>query len=324
MAGDVIGLAAVFILCAAIYRHFGGQYRLCDYFKLWPMLPVFLFVAGVIRLYHGNILYPGSPLPPVEELRRMFFAVTLTYLLLFTSLTLTRSVGDYSRLVLLVSWFFSSFLLIPLREIVRSLLKRLGIGQIPVLIAGGGRTGAALANDLRKSAYYGFNPVGFLDDAPVRNRLGALDDAVDEGRKKRTRIIFCCLPFSVIQQHVRGYLQYFTHIMIVTDAKWFPISWAYPVNINGLPGMELNNHLLQPLPRILKRLFESGLAAAGIFCLWPLALLLALIVKCSSPGPVFYREKRLGLGGKHIDVWKFRTMYADAHRKLEKLLAENP
>lgn len=324
MASDAVGLAAVFLTSAAVYLHLGGKYELREYLNLWPILIVFWFVAGIIRLYHGHIFYPGAPLAPVEELRRMFCAVTLTYLILFAFLALTRRNTDYSRLVLLVSWFLSAGLLVPLRSLVRSLLKRFRLGQIPVLIAGYGRTGRQLAEEIGGSSYYGFALAGFLDDEPVPGRLGSLNEAVPIARERGITVLLCCLPLPLIQECLRDYMAYFTHVSIITNEKGFPISWAYPINVEGLPGIELTNQLRQPVPRFLKISVEVFLAGMGILFLWPLFLLLALMVRLSSSGPIFYRAKRLGLGGRNIEVFKFRTMYADADKRLEEMLAQNP
>ncbi len=323
MAGDLAGLALIFLGCAALYRQCGGYYLLRTYWNLWPMLPIYACTAGVIRLYHGNVFYPGAPLAPVEELRRMFFAVTLTYLLLFAFLAISRNT-NYSRLVLLASWMLSVGLLLPIRGVVRRLLKHFRAGQTPVLIAGSGRAGRQLAEELRRSSYFGFDPAGFLDDSPETERLGALNEAVRIGRERNITSLICCLPFDACQRHLRDYMHYFMHVSLLTDARGFPISWAYPVNFNGLPGMELNNQLRRPMPRLVKTLVEGTLAALGILFLWPLFLLLALAVKFSGPGPILYRAKRLGLNGKTIQVWKFRTMCADADQRLEEMLMTNP
>ena len=78
------------------------------------------------------------------------------------------------------------------------------------------------------------------------------------------------------------------------------------------------------MPRLLKFFLEVIMSASVIVVLFPVFLVLALLVKISSPGPVFYRSWRLGKDGKKIGVLKFRTMYADADARLEKLLASNP
>jgi undecaprenyl-phosphate galactose phosphotransferase len=90
-------------------------------------------------------------------------------------------------------------------------------------------------------------------------------------------------------------------------------------------------HLLQnPLPPIqvqrdpLKRLFDFVVSFLVLFLTFPLGLLIAIAIKTTSRGPVFYKSPRLGRGGRIIGVWKFRSMYIDADSLLPRLLAENP
>lgn len=73
-----------------------------------------------------------------------------------------------------------------------------------------------------------------------------------------------------------------------------------------------------------KRLFDILFSLTFLFCFSPLYLILILLVKLSSEGPVFYKSTRLGRGGRTIDCLKFRTMYKDADTRLEELLAANP
>ncbi len=62
----------------------------------------------------------------------------------------------------------------------------------------------------------------------------------------------------------------------------------------------------------MKRLFDFFVALAVLALIWPLLLLLALIVRCDSPGPVFYRQQRVGLNGKMFEIYKFRSMVSNA------------
>lgn len=70
----------------------------------------------------------------------------------------------------------------------------------------------------------------------------------------------------------------------------------------------------------LKRSFDIGFSAIFLLVFSPLFLLLALLVRCTSLGPIFYKSRRLGRGGKIIECWKFRTMYKDAESRLHHLL----
>lgn len=73
-----------------------------------------------------------------------------------------------------------------------------------------------------------------------------------------------------------------------------------------------------------KRLFDIFFSFCFILVFSPVYLILALLIRASSKGPVFYVGKRLGRGGKHITVYKFRTMFTDAEERLEELLSKDP
>ena len=102
--GDLIVLAGILLAVTVLYRLAGGDYSVIAYLRLWPVPLTYLLTAATIRLYHGNPFYPGLPLPPVEELRRSFFAVSLTFLLTFAYLAFTGRMYHYSRFVLVISW----------------------------------------------------------------------------------------------------------------------------------------------------------------------------------------------------------------------------
>ncbi len=73
----------------------------------------------------------------------------------------------------------------------------------------------------------------------------------------------------------------------------------------------------------VKRVLETVLAAAGLVVLSPLFLMVALLVKLTSRGPIFFAHHREGLGGREFRCWKFRTMVSNAHAMQRKLYAEN-
>lgn len=317
MLGDMLVFGAAAFGCARTIP--------LDPALLWPLFPCFLCCASLIRLYHGNVFNPGAPLPPVEEIRRSFFAVTLTWLLL--ALWLAGSGFPLRRCgtILGAAWLFCEILLVPVRTMLRRLMKKIDVGQTAVLIAGGRTGGRMLARNLEAGCYSGYRCAGFLDDSPyVKDRLGTLAEANRIGRKMKIDTLFTALPPEAVMKNLRQFSIQFKYIQLLLPSQIFPISWAYPVNIQGAPGIELQNQLLLPGPRALKACFEIFLAAASLLLLWPLLLILAILVKLTSPGPVLYRAKRIGLYGKPIEVWKFRTMHQDADRELDDLLNKNP
>jgi len=322
---DVLALSASWLGTACVYQAMGGEYSLSTYSAMWPFLLVFILLAAVMRLYHGSLIYPGMALDPVEEMRRRVYTVLMTYLLLFCYLTFFRNVERFSRVVIVVSMISDFFLIGLIRFFVRKMLKWMNIGQIPVLIAGAGKCGRKLEEEVRGDAHYGLRILGFVDDDPaVGNRLGALSDAPAIAARTGARFIICCLPPQAIMANIRDYMKHFPRILFMTDSIGIPVAWGTPVCLRELGGLEIRNQLLRPLPRFTKSILEFVLACVCIVLLLPAFLLLALLVKVSSKGPILYRADRLGKNGRHIRVWKFRTMYIGADEQLEQLLANDP
>ena len=135
MLADAFCLFATWALLVCGYKAAGfGEYDTLAYFRLWPVLAIFVGVNATCRLYHGNWMYPAMPLSPVEEFRRLFASSVFTHLLLMSVLGFTRHNADYSRFIIgaggvLVGVFAQSF-----RNLVRLALFKLHIGQIPVAL----------------------------------------------------------------------------------------------------------------------------------------------------------------------------------------------
>lgn len=329
---DVITLYGILALVLFVYKCFGGEYDLMILLDLW-LLPVAVVLCNIFsRLYCGSLLYPGAGCSAIEELKRLTLSILGGYILLFAYLSITRSSGNYTRLGLLVSMGVSVLLLPIIRYWVRSVMKHFQCGEIPVLIAGAGLTGCILGEELKKDKFFGFRIAGYLDDSPEKQNiplpggtvLGTLDSAQEIAHREGVDYLISTLPLPAVGKRLNDWLAVFQHVMVIPDNRVFPILWAHPVDIYGLGAIEVGNRLKRPIFRFGKILCETVIAVFAILFLLPFSLLLALLVKITSRGPVLYRAKRMGVNGTRIEVWKFRTMYADADRKLEQMLAENP
>lgn len=330
---DIVTAVGIVLFLLWFYRFIGiGRYQLTDYQPLLPFVGVLILCNVIYRCYHGNVFYPGAGLNKILEIQALFYSVGTTYMLLFAWLLFNRHAEIYSRVVMAFS-MCSTMVIMPMtRAVARRIMKYLKFGEINVVIAGAGQTGVAVARELSSNAYYGFRVVAFLDDDPQKKGqeisgipvLGNLSMAKDVAEEWNINYAICCLPVPVVTSIFQQYSAYFKHILFVPANTVFPISWLSPVAIGVFSGFEVRNKLLQPFSRMIKFFLEILMAASVIMVLFPLFFILAVCVKLSSPGPVFYRSWRLGKNDKKIGVWKFRTMYADADERLEKLLAGNP
>ncbi|MEW6400302.1 MAG: exopolysaccharide biosynthesis polyprenyl glycosylphosphotransferase [Chloroflexota bacterium] len=94
-------------------------------------------------------------------------------------------------------------------------------------------------------------------------------------------------------------------------------------NLEVMPGIEAPGDLPHPLASALKRIVDFLGSALGILVLAPFFTLIAILIKLDSPGPVLYTQPRIGIDGKRIRMYKFRTMVVNAEQELEKVFQEN-
>ena len=110
----------------------------------------------------------------------------------------------------------------------------------------------------------------------------------------------------------------------IPTVRAFPVFGARAVCFDGIGGLEMVNQRRMRAQRVQKWLLDRALSVVALAFALPLSVLIAAAIKLTSRGPVFYRQERLGLGGKPFRVWKFRSMAADADARLRELAAADP
>jgi lipopolysaccharide/colanic/teichoic acid biosynthesis glycosyltransferase len=100
--------------------------------------------------------------------------------------------------------------------------------------------------------------------------------------------------------------------------------WTEPRDLGGVLGLEIEQKLLDPWNRLVKRSLDILIASVGLLLSWPVLLVAALLIRRASPGNAFYRQLREGKEGREFGVLKLRTMFIDASRLLQQHLDENP
>ena len=293
------------------------EYGYDFYLSFWPVGFAFVMLNAVFKLYHGNPLYPGSPVSPVEELRRLIASSLITHLGVIAFLALSRQTTEYySRAVIVLSGLFVAIASQPIRNLLRAWLRRLDMGQIPVVLAGGGTAAERVAAFMAKDAYVGFRVLKVFDrQAP---------DIVPVARKLGVKILVACEDMRLFRLRIGEFRRFFIYIEYLPTAEVFPVLDAVPIAFDGVGGLEMVNQNRMEAIRVEKWLLDKFLAVMAFVFLLPFFIIVPLLVKLTSRGPVFYRQERLGRKGKRIRVWKFRSMYEDADERLERLLASDP
>lgn len=295
MAADLVCIYGCWLLALWGYRAVGfGYYKfgLEFYFRLWPVGLTFVLINALFRVYHGNPCYPGAAVPPHEELRRLVASSLLTHLGLIAFLAFARqtTVG-YSRFAMSAAGVLTAFSVQPLRDLLRLGLHRLGVAQLPVRVVGEPARAAAVAAQLSADAYAGLRPVA-SGEAPEPEILvvARADDPLSSAPPDRAD-------------------------------RYMYVEW---MSSDGLAPVERVNERRMAAVRAEKRVLDAVLAVLAFVLLSPLFLLIPVLIRLTSRGPVFYRQARLGKRGRPMRVWKFRSMYVDAEDRLNRILSADP
>ena len=200
-------------------------------------------------------------------------------------------------------------------------LRCRGFNTRRVAIVGVNDLSIQLGYNLSESPELGLQLSGYYDDRPsdrqgvlpadLPTHVGDLDQLVGDARSGRVEMIYITFPMRA-EDRIRRVLEALgdttASVYIVPDFFVFELLHARWTNINGLPAVSVFENPLYGVDGLGKR--AADLAFGTLFTIaaaLPM-LVIALAVKLSSAGPVFFRQKRYGLDGREILVWKFRTM----------------
>ncbi|MGQ9504108.1 MAG: undecaprenyl-phosphate glucose phosphotransferase [Thermogutta sp.] len=178
-----------------------------------------------------------------------------------------------------------------------------------------------LVESLENSPDLGLKLYGFYDDRPeprtgpvpqeVGEKLGNIQDLVKHARERRVDMIYITFPMRA-EERIRNILAQLADttasVYIVPDFFVFQLLHSRWTNVGGLPVVSVYENPFYGVDGFVKRAMDVVLAIIFLALLSPLMVLIAIAIKVTSPGPVFFRQRRYGLDGREIRVWKFRTM----------------
>ena len=244
-------------------------------------------------------------------------------------IVLVLELGPQAPIAPLIAYWFVAILMVPLaRWVGRATIWSRPSFQERVLIIGAGEVGHTVAAKVAGHPEYRIDLVGFLDDGEPRHNghvgppipvIGALDDLdaiVAEKRIDRVIVAFSRARHNDFLRVVRACSDSGVRVNIVPRLFEVVSSRALVDDIEGIPLLDVANAELSRFNMAVKRVFD--LIVGGLLCipLLPFMGVVALVIKIDSRGPVFYRQERMGRGGKTFEILKFRSMYvgADAQR----------
>jgi Undecaprenyl-phosphate glucose phosphotransferase len=201
-------------------------------------------------------------------------------------------------------------------------LRSRGYNQTQAVIVGTGRVARRTARSLRQTAWLGIKNVGFVEDQPTRwcsdlDILGTTADLPRLVAKYSVSHVFICLPMSRYHD-ARRVFDTLSHslveVRLVADVPALAGLSLTTTSFDGMPMIGLRESPHFGLNVVVKRVMDIVLSLIALLVFAPLMLLIAVLIKVTSPGPVFYRQERCGLNGQSFFMLKFRSLRVDAEK----------
>jgi exopolysaccharide biosynthesis polyprenyl glycosylphosphotransferase len=303
-----------------------------------PSLNVFLLVlfiwAIIFRLL--SAYDPNHILRFAEEVRTVWGAVVLSTFILAGALYL--SYRELSRVLFVYFFLMEMIASVLLRLAVRALFRALKIARTSeqrILLVGAGEVGCQMAMLLAERSWMGLQVVGFLDDDPDKAGqriagcpvVGSVEQAPELVRLHRIREVIITLPLHAHQRLaklVSALNDMPVNVRIVPD--FFPLAYLRTsIGILGdMPLVTLKEPVLDGFELLAKRTLDLSIAMPSLLLLWPVMLIVALLIKLDSAGPVLFKQQRVGMHGRLFCIYKFRTMRVGAEKDIELVMDRTP
>jgi exopolysaccharide biosynthesis polyprenyl glycosylphosphotransferase len=231
----------------------------------------------------------------------------------------------------LVAYFVAFIFMVSiLRNQIYYFMKRRfarGMNLQNVLIIGAGEMGRTLAQKLRQFKDLGFLVKGFLDDdRPAGEKievnggleiLGNLKDLEAVVTRHDISDVYVALDlnnYAKILECLRIVNKYVVNVRLIPDLFQLLTLKANIQDLDGIPVISVDEVSLRGMKSVVKRTMDVAVSALGLLILSPLLLVVAVIIKLFSKGPVFYHQERVGLDGRKFTITKYRTMVCDAEK----------
>lgn len=303
-------------------------------YPFYRTLSLILMLIWLI-IFAGNGLYQRQNLlGGFQEYSRVFRATS-------TGLLLVIVAGFVDPgFILARGWLFLAWILVflfvsggrfMLRRVVYA-LRRHGYFLSPTLIVGANGEGLSLAAQLSRWQTSGLHVVGFVDDGPVPEdsvssgfqtlgATGQLDQLIGQHNVEELILATSALTRQQI-------VDIFSRYGMREDLNVRLSSGLFEIITTGLevkemayvPLVRVNKVRLTGADHILKLILDYSIALPGLIAIAPFLLVIAIVIKLDSPGPILYRRRVMGINGKQFDAYKFRTMRVNG----DEILARHP
>ena len=275
------------------------------------MIPVYLLIYVFLNLYD-----PIRTTKFSKECSKIIKSNIILIAISLSSLFISKYI-HISRLVIVIFYFVNTSLVIIKRGILRhslSSMRKKGLNLKHVLIVGAGETASEYLNVIQNNKSYGYSYAGYVSNSSnfIGKKLGNYDELLDILYKYKFDEVVCALDIcdaEYIEKIVSDCEQSGTKISIIPFCYKYIPSQPYIDQIGSLPLINLRRIPLDNLGNaFMKRTLDICGSLFLILLTSPIMLITAVIIKCTSKGPIIFKQKRVGLNKTIFTMYKFRSM----------------
>jgi exopolysaccharide biosynthesis polyprenyl glycosylphosphotransferase len=275
-------------------------------FAIW-LLPVWLIIFALNDLYRtdsGHSFY--------HQAYRVTLANSVAILFLIMLIFFNKN-SFFSRLVLIFIWLISIVLIIAGRygvQRLRHYLRHKGIGSRQVLLIGSPDLTQFIAKEIIQHQNLGFTVAAIINSQA--SNTNSVHHHVQSQHIDEVMIADSSLSASDLGQILKLCHDHNITFRYIPDFFYALMPKVSAQNIGSMPTLKLQTVRLDGWWRIIKRLFDITCSLLALIILSPLLILTALLIKLTSPGPIFYSHERVGRDGQVFKLYKFRSMRTNA------------
>lgn len=298
------------------------------------LTPVWIFLFWVYDLYE-----PRQVLSPVNEFKQVFHGVVGGTVVIFVIEALLPEL-DIARGWALLALASGLAVVGAERLVVRKVLhfaRRRGGDVTRTIVLGANQEASTIARTLEREGWLGYRVVGFVDDQavgghdvgdghPVIGTTAELKDLILEHDARLVLVAASAFDAAKLNRLFWELQDIDVDLQITSGTIDVLASRVTVQSVAGVPLLYVRRTGMDRVQRTAKRTVDLAASVAGLLVLAPLLGAIALWIKKDSPGPVFFRQVRVGRDHRHFRVWKFRTMVADAEARRPELehLSQGP
>ncbi len=309
----------------AAWLHFGTSQPSTEYMTAFVVASLVSF--SIYPLFSIYRAWRGAS--KMEEARALFVAWSVLFAILAVLAVLTKTAEQYSRLWFGYWYVLGGASLFLIRFIIRAFLGYIrahGLNHRSIVIVGASDLGQRVATNIKLSPWYGYDILGFfsnidtpslntyLQDIPILGTTDDLSEYVAENNVDQVWIAMGMERAETIKKVLSDIEVTAVDVRYVPDIFSFSLLNHSVTEVAGMPVLNLSVSPMEGSSRIIKAIEDRVFAALILILISPILAFLAIGVKLTSTGPVFYRQERVSWNGSRFKMLKFRSMPVDIEK----------